>query len=167
MIRRAIGLLGCILFLPWMLIGCTNEQEAASSLAGGFSSSAVGTENQSEPHETLQIRVMSDSHSVVFALNDSLAAKSLYNQLPLTLPVENYSTNEKIFYPPEKLDISDTPPAKGPAGTLAYYEPWGDVVMFYDECSGASGLYALGEAVAGKEQIQGLTGDIRIEKMDS
>ena len=54
--------------------------------------------------------------------------------------------------------------AKGPIGTLAYYEPWGDVVMYYDDCGGASGLYALGEAISGIDQISQLSGLIEITK---
>ena len=35
--------------------------------------------------------------------------------------------------------------------------------MFYGTCGGASGLYALGEAVTGADQIGHLTGTIRME----
>lgn len=105
-----------------------------------------------------------NNETIVFKLNDSTAAKSLYNQVPMTIDVENFGTNEKIFYPPEELDIRDTPMAKGPAGTLAYYEPWGDVVMYYGDCGGASGLYALGEAITNGDKIQELSGTIEITK---
>lgn len=105
-----------------------------------------------------------NNESIIFKLNGSTAAKSLYDQLPMTIEVENYSSNEKIFYPLNKLDISNTPMAKGPAGTLAYYEPWGDVVMYYGNCGGANGLYALGEAITNGEQIQLLSGMIEISK---
>lgn len=50
-----------------------------------------------------QIVVKSDQYSVAYQLNNSQAAKELYAQLPLTLKVENYSDNEKIFYPPKEL----------------------------------------------------------------
>ena len=69
------------------------------------------------------IRITDGDVEVVFALNDSAAAQALYAQLPLTLPVEDYGGNEKIFYPPEELDVQDAPLAEGPAGTLAYYAP--------------------------------------------
>ena len=60
----------------------------------------------------------------------SRAADAPLVQLSLTTEVEDYSTNEKIFYPPQVLDATDTPPAEGGAGSPAYYAPWGDVVMF-------------------------------------
>ena len=88
----------------------------------------------------------------------------LYAQLPLSITVENYSNDEKIFYPPKKLNIADTPPADARAGTLAYYAPWGDVVMFYGSFGSAAGLYEQGRALSGGEHIRGMSGTIRIEK---
>ena len=100
----------------------------------------------------------------VITLNNSDAAKNLYAQLPLSIKVENYSNNEKIFYPPEKLDITATPKADAKAGTLAYYAPWGNVVMFYGSFGSAPGLYELGHAVSGQGYINGMSGRIRVEK---
>lgn len=104
------------------------------------------TENPAEPEETMGILIESDTQSIVFQLNDSSAAKSLYDQLPLTVTVENFGGNEKIFYPPEPLDVSDAPMAEGPAGTLAYYEPWGDVAIFYGTCGRARRPVCIGRS---------------------
>jgi hypothetical protein len=113
----------------------------------------------------MNISVKTNGNTVVFELNDSTAAKALYAQLPLSIAVENYGNNEKIFYPPEKLNTSDTPLAEScRVGTLAYYAPWGDVVMFYGSFGSASGLYVLGEAISGSEHIRGMSGAIEIEK---
>ena len=65
-----------------------------------------------------QITVSWDGGQAVYELNHSPAAQSLLAQLPLTTQVEDYSTNEKIFYPEEGLDTSDTPLAQAGA------EPW-------------------------------------------
>lgn len=109
-----------------------------------------------------QISVQFGENTVTYELNDSTAADSLYGQLPLTVEVEDYSTNEKIFYPPEELETGDSPKAKSGAGTLAYYEPWGDVVMFYDDYNENPALFELGQAVSGAEQISEMTGVITI-----
>ena len=45
----------------------------------------------------MQIQVQDNAHTVVFMLNNSVAAASLYNQLPLKIMVEDYGNNEKIF----------------------------------------------------------------------
>lgn len=111
----------------------------------------------------MKIRVKANDKVIVFELNNSSAAKSLYEQLPMTIEVENYSNDEKIFYPDQKLDVSDTPLAQASLGTLAYYAPWGDVVMFYADFGSASGLYELGQAISGQENISSLSGTIKIE----
>ncbi|WP_394919649.1 cyclophilin-like fold protein [uncultured Robinsoniella sp.] len=61
--------------------------------------------------------------------------------------------------------IEQTTFAAETPGTLAYYAPWGNVVLFYGECDGAGGLYELGEAVSGAEQIETLSGEIQIDKV--
>lgn len=91
----------------------------------------------------------------------------MYKQLPLSIDLEDYAGSEKIFYPPEELDTSNTPTAQGPAGTLAYYAPWGDVAIFYSECNGSTGLYELGEAISNTELIPTLAGKAQIEAIDA
>ena len=61
---------------------------------------------QPEPAVGRQIQIAFGENTLVYELNDSQAAADLYDQLPLTLEVEDYSTNEKIFYPPEALDTT-------------------------------------------------------------
>ena len=113
-----------------------------------------------------QISVQFGENTVIYELNDSPAADSLYEQLPITTEVEDFSTNEKIFYPSRELDTTDSPVAEGGAGTLAYYAPWGDVVMFYDDYSVNESLFELGQAVSGEEQISEMSGTIVIDIAD-
>lgn len=114
--------------------------------------------------KAMQISVTSNGTTITYALNESQAAKDLYAQLPLEIDVEDYGGKEKIYYPPNKLGTSNTPLVKSAhPGTLAYYAPWGDVVMFYDSFGSASGLYELGEAVKGTKSIRSLSGTVRIE----
>ena len=133
----------------------------------GMSGSAIIEKNESkssDPQPAMQISVKSNGNTTVFELNNSQAARDLYAQLPLSIKVENYSNNEKIFYPPKKLNTTDTPQADAQAGTLAYYAPWGDVVMFYGRFGSAAGLFELGSAISGSEYIHGMSGTIQIEK---
>ena len=134
----------------------------------GFSQPQGTTSSETEESnvETNQISVTCGDTQVVYELNDSPAAQSLLSQLPLTVEVEDFSTNEKVFYPPQELDTSDTPLAEGGAGTLAYYAPWGDVVLFYDSFSANSSLFELGEAVSGAEDISQMTGTITVETVE-
>jgi hypothetical protein len=125
----------------------------------------ISYSNASENQTSMKISVKANDNTTVFELNNSPAARDLYAQLPLNIIVENYSNNEKIFYPPKKLNTTDTPLADARAGTLAYYAPWGDVVMFYGSFGSAAGLYELGHSILGSEYIQGMSGTIQIEKI--
>ena len=144
------------------------EEEAAFSQADiqswvaelGYTRHSA-SESEEGTAET-QISVTWDGNQVIYALNDSPAASSLLEQLPLTIEVEDYSTNEKIFYPPQELDTSDTPTAAGGAGTLAYYAPWGDVVMFYEDYNENPSLFELGQIVSGEELVARMSGTITI-----
>lgn len=129
----------------------------------GYKETNIMKSETTEENMERQIQIKAESGDVlVFELNDSSAASSLYEQLPLTVDVEDFSTNEKIFYPPEKLDLADTPNAEMEIGTLAYYAPWGNVVMFYDTYSPNGDLYELGHIVSGMDKIEALTGQLQL-----
>lgn len=110
----------------------------------------------------MRIKVTDGTHEIVFQLNGTSAAESLVALLPLTVAVDNYSTNEKIFDLPQKLDCSRVTEGGGSAGGIAYFSPWGNVAMYYGPFSAYPGLYLLGEAVAGAENIAALSGTVTI-----
>ena len=137
---------------------------ASAVLAGCGATGGTGFAGDHPEEETMTINVTCAGQTVTYELNDSAAARGLVGQLPLTLEVTPFGSNEQTFYPPEALDCSDAPLAAGGAGVLAYYEPWGDVVMFYDDFSGNGSLYELGRAVAGAEHIAGMAGTIEVTR---
>ncbi len=113
-----------------------------------------------------RINVTDGTHSVTFELNETSAAQSLYGMLPISKEVQNYSTNEKIFYPETTVSYdSDCIEDDCPAGTLALFSPWGNVVMYYGAASKYTGLYVLGHAVEGEDQISELTGNITVTQV--
>ena len=127
---------------------------AASSCA--FAENAVNGEN-------MKISVSDGKNKIVYELNGSEQSKSLYSQLPLKAQIENYSTNEKIFYPKEKLPLKNGIEGSGDSGTLAYFSPWGNVVLFYGKFSEYPGLFILGNAASGAENIKNLSGMVSVE----
>ncbi|MEK0315696.1 cyclophilin-like fold protein [Cohnella sp. 56] len=148
---------------PTVVPSSTKNNETTASTKPSSSAEPTPTEDQTSGK---RIQIIAGEHVVTFQLNDSTAAQNLYAQLPLSLKIENYSSNEKIFYPPQPLDISDAPQAGGGFGVLAYYAPWGDVILFYDDFSPNGSLYELGQAVSGSEHIQSIEeGTITIESV--
>lgn len=133
-------------------------------IQGGLVQSRPAQNEATEKEAAMQISVQGNGHTIVFELNDSPAARSLYSQLPMTVHIENYSTNEKIFYPPGTLELGNTPLTRGGrAGGLAYFASWGNVILYYGTYGPYSGLYDLGTAVSGSEWIGTLSGEIVIE----
>ena len=113
--------------------------------------------------ESVKIRIMSDAGEVVFALNDTPAAKSLVSQLPLRAESELYGSNEIVFHPKEPLDTENGTEGGGTAGYLGYFEPWNNIVMYYGDFDEYPGLYILGEAVSGAACIRDIRGGITVE----
>lgn len=113
--------------------------------------------------QPMRISVTDGTHTIIYELNDSPSAKSLYAMLPIDVEVENYGINEKIFYPEQALDTTDGIEGGGEAGALALFSPWGNVVMYYGPFSAWPGLYLLGEAVEGADQVSRLSGTIHVE----
>lgn len=178
--RKRTAIVLCALVLALGLTACGQTGQNKQTGQGGQDSAPAGTTaavpetaeestgtSSDSARNTISLRLTTEDGTVIeYALNDSQAAADLYSQLPRTIEVEDYSTNEKIFYPPEELDTGDAPEAAGGAGVLAYYEPWGDVVMFYDDFSTASGLYELGTVTSGSENISELSGSVLIEQAE-
>ncbi len=176
---RKITILLVFAVLLWCVAGC--QSPASTQSTADESSTAEQARNKEdetksqevenltesesnniEEEATMKISVKSADYEIIYELNNSNAAKTLYEQLPLTMEVEPFGNNEMTFYPPQKLDTADTPLSNGEAGTLSYYSPWGDVVMFYDSCNPNGSLYGLGEVVFGKENIEKLGGTITV-----
>ena len=110
-----------------------------------------------------EIQVSAGEKNIYFVLHDSAMAVALFEQLPMTVEVSNYSNNEKIFYPLQSLGENEGSLVMAAlAGTLAYYAPWGNVVMFYGNNGPANGLYQLGYCTEGIEYIGDLQGQLII-----
>lgn len=135
------------------------ESQAAADAASDHQNDEIDRE------EIMRISVKSREYEIIYELNDSLAASQLYTQLPLTVEVEPFSNNEMTFYP-EALSVEDMPLSDGKPGSLSYYAPWGDVVMFYAPCTPNSSLYELGTEVSGAEHIANLSGTITVSVVE-
>lgn len=167
------------IFLLVGMTGCGNSSNAVSDTSGSGvpaqqekDETAVKNNPQQKQPESgpedrkengaMKISIKSAEYEIIYELNNSPSAKDLYAQLPLSTEVEPFSNNEMTFYPPQKLDTSSTPLSGGEAGSLSYYEPWGDVVMFYAPCDPNGSLYELGTIISGKDDIEKLNGPITV-----
>lgn len=149
-------------------IGSASVPQKAEDTSGAVKKEAAekkdnGEKGTSMSDTNLKIKVVANGKEIVFALNDTSVSRSFYAQLPLTVAVENYSNNEKIFQPPKKLDCSKAQEGACPVGAIAYFSPWNNVCMYYGDMSRYPGLYVMGKAVSGTEQIRNIKGKVKIE----
>ena len=152
-----------LLITTMCTVSSCNDNSTSPEAAPSENEAAGSNGDAGSGDDARFISVQTENGSIIYQLNDSAAAESLYQQLPITVESEDFSTNEKIFYPPDRLDTSDAPLAQGGAGTLAYYAPWGDVVMFYGNYSENPSLFELGHVISGEELISRLSGTITID----
>lgn len=165
--KKAVLLL-CVLALLFSAYGYINAQTVAVPAPTNDHQQSLSEQINADKKMTqqMQIKVQSGNHTVIYQLNDTQAAKELYAQLPLSIKVENYGSNEKIFYTAKKLNTVNAPLANAQKGTLAYYAPWGNVVMFYEAFGRGNSLYELGQAISGTADIEKLTGVVAITVVD-
>lgn len=163
---KKIFLLLSLLLMTFSLTACNAQVEPTQDNTTANTNVKTTTETTSTSTQTKIIKLTTTNNQTIeIELNNSPSANDLYNQLPLSIDLEDYSTNEKIFYPPNKLNTESTPKATPKIGTLAYYEPWGDVVIFYDDFRANNDLYELGHVISGGDIVSELSGTVTIETM--
>ncbi|MBQ7271579.1 MAG: hypothetical protein IJR18_07825, partial [Campylobacter sp.] len=86
-------------------------------------------------------------------LNETNAAKSFYESLPLELKLSDYAGREKIVDLPMKLNFKNDPSSDGKVGDLGYFSPWGNLVLFYKAQPYYNGLINLGKFESGFDEI--------------
>lgn len=78
-------------------------------------------------------------------LNDSRAAADLFKQLPQDLAFSDFNGAEKVATLQEPLSTMGMPDGYDPqVGDLAWFEPQGVIVVFYNDAPPFPGLFPLG-----------------------
>ena len=111
------------------------------SLAFAFSAFAPHAEAKE-----MKVKITLDNQVHYATLADNPSARSLFQQLPFTLPLEDYAASEKIARPQYKLNTAEAPARyRGKPGDITYYAPWGNLALFYKGSADADGLIYLGK----------------------
>lgn len=155
---------GTLCFSLLALAGCSATASQPNAPAKNTVAEATATPSDERKEDAQAITISNNGHKLTFALNDSSASKALLKQLPMTVEVKNFSDNEKLFYPKEKLP-KDAPTALAKRGTLACFTPWGNLTIFYKDYGDGTDddLIELGHITSGDEYIEGLEGQLTIE----
>ncbi|TQJ36890.1 hypothetical protein FBY34_8850 [Streptomyces sp. SLBN-115] len=107
----------------------------------------------------MDIRVTLDGRPVDAALNDSSAARDFAELLPLTLDLEDFHATERVADLPRKLTTENAPaPVAAKVGDIAYYAPWGNLALFYQDGPAPSAdLLILGHLDVSADQLGSAT----------
>jgi hypothetical protein len=103
----------------------------------------------------MNIRVTLHGRPVDAVLNDSPAARDFAALLPLTLDLKDFHGTERVADLPRKLDTAGaSEPVAATVGDIAYYAPWGNLALFYQDGPAPSpDLLVLGHLDVSADQL--------------
>lgn len=104
---------------------------------------------------TMKIRINVGDTAITATLDDNATTRDFLSLLPLSLTLTDYAATEKISDLPRRLSTKGAPPGTDPAvGDIAYYAPWGNLAVFYQDFGYSTGLVKLGSIDAGVEALR-------------
>ncbi|SDR01993.1 cyclophilin-like fold protein [Flagellimonas zhangzhouensis] len=110
-----------------------------------FSNNKKQAQQEQKTITDMKLKISFGDTELTATLYDNPTSRDLISMLPITTELEDYASNEKIFYPERKLTKDGAPGGYDPSkGDITYYAPWGDVAIFYKDFSYSSGLISLG-----------------------
>lgn len=124
----------------------------------GLSDICIAEETQAK-----KIKMLFAGEQAVVVLDDHPAVRDLLSMLPMTVTFEDYNGIEKIGYLQRKLHTEGSPSNCDPSiGTFAYYEPWGNLSVFYQDFRHSEGLVPLGRIESGMNSLARMQGDFSV-----
>ena len=128
------------------------------------------TRGDEETLENARIKLTVNGNEEVFiTLDDNQASRDFLEMLPLTLTFEDFNNTEKIATLPNELSTEGQPSGYTPkTGDFAYYEPWGNISVFYKDFRYSNSLYKLGTIESGTEIFEDMNNnfEVIIEKIN-
>ena len=102
--------------------------------------------------DSVKIKITIGQKTALAILYDNPTSKEFVALFPLTLEMEDYNRTEKINLLTQRLTSENAPKGFDPsAGDITYYEPWGNIALFYKDFSYSNGLISLGKITLGLE----------------
>jgi hypothetical protein len=101
---------------------------------------------------TMKIRIRIDGTPITATLENNATARDFASLLPLTLTLSDYASTEKVSGLPRRLSTEGAPAGVDPSvGDMAYYAPWGNLAIYYEDFGYSAGLIKLATIDSGVE----------------
>lgn len=141
-----------------------------STILSAVSVMAISNNNV-EAKETfpVKIRIKVNQEVLTATMLDTETSRDFLSMLPLKMRMKDYSGAEKISDLPRRVSTENAPSGCDPSvGDIAYYSPWGNLAVFYNDSAYANGLIKLGSIDGGIEKLASGQGDFEavFELMD-
>lgn len=122
------------------------------------------TENKNddvkEEPKNVHVKITIGDTVLTATMLDNAASRDFISMMPFTVTLSDYAGTEKISDLPKRLSTDDAPSGYDPSvGTIAYYAPWGNLAIYYNDFSYSSGLVPLGNIITGIEELKILDRD--------
>lgn len=96
-------------------------------------------------------------------LVDIDTSRDFASLLPLTLTLTDFHGTEKVSDLPRRLSTAEAPPGSDArAGDIAYYAPWGNLAIFYEDFAYAQGLVRLGTIRTGIDALETVPDEVTV-----
>lgn len=149
----------------------SNEQNAAA--VDPTEESGQNSADENEAVEGVKIKLIFENQEIIVNMYDNPTSRAFLERLPLMLTFKDFSGFEKMSVLEEGLTTEGAPEGITPsAGYFAYYAPWKDITIFYDDWRYSPGLIQLGKIDSGIEELSekfaSMNDDftVTIERMD-
>lgn len=123
----------------------TTAASSSSAAPGVPVPSSASPESPEDAMTETAIRLVTGGSTIEAVLWDNPAARSLLDQLPVTLDFSDYGGQEVLAEPPLPLSTAGMPSGESaPAGTIGYYAPADAVVLYYADVGRYPGIVRIG-----------------------
>lgn len=101
------------------------------------------------------VKMTLNNKIILIELSNSTLSKEFASRLPLTVRLKDYASIEKISVLTKKLNANQTTRyGEDNSGDFAYYNPWGNIALFYKGVEKATDdLFILGTIKSGKNNL--------------
>lgn len=111
----------------------------------------------------VRIKLTFNNEQIIVKMMDNPTSRDFLDRLPLELSFSDYGGTEKISMLDTKLTNSKAPSGMDPfVGDFCYFEPWGNLAIFYKDFGYSNWLIRLGTIEAGIEKLANMKGDFEV-----